>query len=220
MDLPTASQIISKNRVCAHGEVLTNQREVNAMLGLIQQETNRIESRFLEPACGTGNFLAEILERKFSVVDKCYRQCQVEWERYAVLAVSSIYGIDILQDNVEHCRERLLRTFQNQYGRRFNGSIKLRCIDAVKFILRCNIIRGDTLARTTIGTKPGHIILSEWTLVDGGMLKRRTFTLQGLLALNNDPCTSTVAETTDDCSDPCAAKEFAPVHILELANAQ
>jgi hypothetical protein len=220
MDLPTASQIISKNRVTEHGEVLTNQREVNAMLGLIQQETNRIESRFLEPACGTGNFLAEILERKLSVVDKCYRKFQVRWERYAVLAVSSIYGIDILQDNVEHCRERLVRTFQKEYSCRFSGSIKLRCIDAVKFILRCNIIRGDTLARSTIGTKPGQIILSEWTLVNGGLLKRRTFTLQGLLARNDDPDNSTDAETMDECGDPCAAKEFAPVHILELANAQ
>jgi len=220
MDVPTASQIISKDRVSEHGEVLTNQREVNAMLGLIQRETNRIESRFLEPACGTGNFLAEILERKLSVVDKCYRKSLVEWERYAVLAVSSIYGIDILQDNVQHCRARLLQTFKARYDCRFNASTKWRCIAAVRFILRCNIIRGDTLAQSTVGAKPGHILLSEWTLISGGLLKRRTFTFRGLLARDQTAETTLVSDPVENLSSPNPAKEFAPVHFLELANAQ
>ena len=85
--------IVSKQRVADHGEVLTGQREVNAMLDLVKQETERIDSRFLEPACGTGNFLAEILERKLCVVKRRYRRSEIERERYAVLAVSSVYGI-------------------------------------------------------------------------------------------------------------------------------
>src|SRR5438309_3250703 len=101
------NQVKSRERVAEHGEVLTSPREVNAMLDLVKQETERIDSRFLEPACGTGNFLTEILNRKLRVVDKQYRRSQVEFERNLVVAVSSIYGIDILQDNVIACRQRL-----------------------------------------------------------------------------------------------------------------
>jgi len=91
-----APQIKSKQRVVDHGEVFTSEREVNAMLDLVKQETDRIESRFLEPACGTGNFLIEVLHRKLDVVESRYKKSKLEYERYAVLAVSSIYGVDIL----------------------------------------------------------------------------------------------------------------------------
>jgi hypothetical protein len=102
-----ASQVRTKKRVSDHGEVLTGQGEVNAMLDLVKQETERIDSRFLEPACGDGNFLTAILERKLAVVEKRYGKSQLDFERYAVLAVSSIYGIDILPENVRDCRRRL-----------------------------------------------------------------------------------------------------------------
>ena len=95
---PIGQQVVSKQRVADHGEVYTNPREVNAMLDLVKQETARIESRFLEPACGTGNFLVEILNRKLSVVAERYARSRLEYERYAVLAISSIYGVDILAD--------------------------------------------------------------------------------------------------------------------------
>ena len=87
------NQVTSKERVTEYAEVFTGNREVNAMLDLVKQETERIESRFLEPACGNGNFLAEILQRKLRVVERRYRKSQLEYERNAVLAVSSIYGI-------------------------------------------------------------------------------------------------------------------------------
>lgn len=108
--------IVSKKRVADHGEVFTNPREVNAMLDLVRQETERIDSRFLEPACGTGNFLAEVLERKLRVVDRRYRRSQIEYERYTLLAVSSIYGIDLLEDNVLECRRRLLTIVEKHGG--------------------------------------------------------------------------------------------------------
>ena len=112
-------QVVSKQRVLDHGEVLTSNREVNAMLDLVKQETERIESRFLEPACGNGNFLTAILERKLEVVEKRYGKSQVEYERYAILAVSSIYGIDILEDNIQQCRHRLFGVFEWNYSRLF-----------------------------------------------------------------------------------------------------
>jgi len=103
-----SKQIKSKQRVADHGEVFTSPEIVNDMLNLVKQETERIDSRFLEPACGTGNFLAEILQRKLRVVENRYGKSQLEYERYAILAVSSIYGIDILEDNVQECRKRCL----------------------------------------------------------------------------------------------------------------
>src|SRR5512137_775687 len=119
------SQVITKKRVADHGEVLTGKREVNAMLDLVKQETERIDSRFLEPACGNGNFLAVILERKLAVVKKRYGKSQLDFERYAVLAVTSIYGIDILEDNVRQCRHRLYGLFDcDHYSRLFKNHAK------------------------------------------------------------------------------------------------
>ena len=108
-------QVISKKRVADHGEVLTSQREVNAMLDLVKQETERIDARFLEPACGIGNFLTEILNRKLNVVEAKYRRSQLEFERNIVSAISSIYGIDILEDNVIECRKRLFDMANKKY---------------------------------------------------------------------------------------------------------
>ena len=112
--LRTEHQVVSKKRVADHGEVYTSKREVNAMLDLVKNETERIESRFLEPACGTGNFLAEILDRKLTVVQSRYGKNQLEYERYAVLAVSSLYGIDILEDNIKEYQTRLYNSFEQR----------------------------------------------------------------------------------------------------------
>ena len=93
-----AGQVKSRDRVREHGEVFTNPREVNAMLDMVKRETERIESRFLEPACGDGNFLIEIIRRKMAVVKARYAKSPSEYERYAFLAASSIYGVELLQD--------------------------------------------------------------------------------------------------------------------------
>src|SRR5438874_2856770 len=140
-----AAVVRTKKRVADHGEVLTGHREVNAMLDLVRQETERIDSRFLEPACGDGNFLSAILERKLAVVEKRYGKSQLDFERYAVLAVSSIYGIDILPDNVRNCRQRLFDIFDAVYTGRFRRTVKDKCREAVRFILDRNIIWGDAL---------------------------------------------------------------------------
>jgi len=109
------NQVKSKKRVTDHGEVFTSEREVNAMLDLVKQETERIDSRFLEPACGTGNFLVEILRRKLKIVENRYKKSQLEFESYTVIAISSIYGVDILEDNVVECRNRLFEIFDEKY---------------------------------------------------------------------------------------------------------
>ena len=150
----TDKQVVSRQRVIDHAEVYTSAVVVNAMLDLVKQETERIDSRFLEPACGSGNFLTEILTRKLAVVEKVYRKSQLEYERNAVLAVSSIYGVDILEDNVRDCRERLFGLFDADYTRLYKGRAKDDCRDSVRHILGRNIIWGDALTLRTVDPAP------------------------------------------------------------------
>ncbi|GAB4546895.1 MAG: type III restriction endonuclease subunit M [Anaerolineales bacterium] len=175
-------QTISKQRIAKHGEVFTSQREVNAMLDLVKQETERIDSRFLEPACGTGNFLTEILNRKLQVVEKKYRKSQLEFERNLVLAVSSIYGIDILEDNVIECRKRLFEIAEKRYAALFKKKAKDEVHKAIQFILEKNIIWGDALDLKTVGASPHQIIFSEWSFpFNNSQMKRRDFVFAELI---------------------------------------
>ncbi|HNB91452.1 MAG TPA: hypothetical protein PKV31_00990, partial [Saprospiraceae bacterium] len=179
-EIKTDKQVKSKKRVTDHGEVFTNEREVNAMLDLVKQETERIDSRFLEPACGNGNFLAEVLRRKLNVVDQRYSKSQIEWERYAVIAVSSIYGIDILEDNAQECRERLFKIFDERYTTLFKEKCKDDCRRSIKFLLGRNVLWGDALDFTNPDTKQ-PIVFSEWSAVNGSMLKRRDYMFKFLV---------------------------------------
>ena len=173
-------QVKSKKRVADHGEVFTNEREVNAMLDLVKHETERIDSRFLEPACGNGNFLAEVLRRKLKVVDQRYGNIQMDWERYAVIAVSSIYGVDILEDNAKECRERLYTIFDDFYTSLFKDKCKEECRRSIRFLFDRNILWGDALDFTNPSTKQ-PIVFSEWSAVNGSMLKRRDYMFKFLV---------------------------------------
>jgi hypothetical protein len=175
------SQVISKQRVTDHGEVFTGKREVDAMLDLVKQETERIESRFLEPACGNGNFLAEILERKLRVVERRHGKNQLEYERNAVQAVASLYGIDKLEENVTECRQRLFEIFDRQYTARFKPTAKDECRESVKYILGRNIVHGDALTLLTVDRAPRPIIFSEWVLAIGSLIKRKDYTFSDLI---------------------------------------
>ena len=213
-------QVVSKRRIADHGEVYTHQREVNAMLDLVKQETERIDSRFLEPACGTGNFLTEILERKLGVVEDRYHKSQVEYERYAVLSVSSIYGIDILFDNVLECRKRLFDIWDKKYSDSFKSSVKEECRNAVHFILGQNIIWGDALTLRTVGNNPQPIVFSEWSLVFDNMLKRRDFTFQGLLDHESVKDLPLFSDLGDDVFIPTPEKEYPLIHFSKVGNAE
>ncbi len=187
------------------------------MLDLVKQETERIDSRFLEPACGNGNFLAVILERKLAVVEKRYGKSQLDFERYAVLAVSSIYGIDILEDNVRQCRQRLYGVFDcDYYARLFKNRAKNKCREAVRFILDRNIIWGDALTLKTVGENPGYIVFPEWSPVNGSMLKRRDFTFHGLLAHESMKELPLFSDLGEDVFIPTPEKEYPPVHFLKI----
>jgi hypothetical protein len=215
---PVDKQVISKQRVTDYGEVLTAKREVSAMLDLVQQETERIESRFLEPACGNGNFLTVILERKLTVVDKRYGKSQLDFERYAVLAVSSIYGIDILHDNVQQCRARLFDVFDRFYTDRFKGKAKEQCREAIRFLLNQNIVWGDALTLKTVGENASYIVFSEWSPVNGSMLKRRDFTFHGLLAHESVKELPLFSDLGEDVFIPSPERDYSPVHFMEISS--
>lgn len=156
-----ASQTKSKQRVADHGEVFTAEREVKAMCDLVKQETERIESRFLEPACGNGNFLAEVLSRKLAVVKSRYGKSPADYEKYSVLAVTSIYGVELLPDNAAECRSRLFALWNEAYTANNRQVADDQCREAVRFILEEKHPlrrRADTPAG---GRQPHHLCRME-----------------------------------------------------------
>ena len=215
----TSKQVVSKQRVSDHGEVYTHPREVNAMLDLVKQETERIDSRFLEPACGTGNFLVEILARKLAVVANKYKKSQLEYERYAVLAISSIYGIDILADNVVACQDRLFESFNAQYSGLYKTQAQDKCREAVRFILRSNILHGDALTLKTVGdtaTPASPIVFSEWSAVNGSLLKRRDFVYAHLVETSSHREMPLFSDLDEEAYIPEPVKDYPLVHFLEV----
>lgn len=205
-------QVKSKERVSEHGEVFTNQREVNAMLDLVKAETERIESRFLEPACGNGNFLAEVLRRKLTVVDARYLKNQVEWERYSIIAVSSMYGVDILEDNAQECRDRLLGIYTDWYSKNFK-QVKQECIRSVRFLLNRNILWGNALDFTNPQTKQ-PIVFSEWSPGPENKLKRRDFMFKFLVEKTHQFSMFNDEGKATGIDEP--VKDFPPIDYFKL----
>lgn len=211
-------QIKSKKRVKDHGEVFTQEREVNAMLDLVKNETERIESRFLEPACGDGNFLAPILEKKLAIIKKKYGSSQNEFEKMAILGISSIYGVELLQDNVEVCINRLYSIINETYTELYKNKCKNDFMKSVSVILRRNILQGDALTLKRPNNKE-YIIFSEWSLIND-MLKRRDFQYAELADF--DPKKPTlfslreVSDTGEAVFSPMPVKEFPLMHYLKL----
>ena len=180
-------QVKSKQRVADHGEVFTAEREVQAMCDLVKQETERIDSRFLEPACGDGNFLSEILERKLTVVTKKYRRSAYDWERNALLALGSIYGVDIMQDNVLACQERLFEIWNKEYKKVCKKECNDATREAARFILCLNIVSGNALTLMCCDDEGKEletpIVFSEWTFpFNDARMQRKDYTFAELLA--------------------------------------
>jgi len=185
------SQVKSKQRVRDYGEVFTDEREVKAMCDLVAQECDRIDSRFLEPACGDGNFLAEILTRKLVTVKKLYKSNPYDFERYSVLAITSVYGVDILQDNTEKCRKRLFDIWDKEYKAVCKKAVNDETRAAVSYILSKNILCGNALTLMCVDENQNDtqtpIIFPEWSLIAGTKLKRRDFRLDVMLKANDKP---------------------------------
>lgn len=183
-------QIKSRQRVADHGEVYTAEREVKAMCDLVSDECSRIDSRFLEPACGDGNFLAEILGRKLAVVKKKYKKSVIDYEKNSLLAVSSIYGVDILADNVAACRERLFGIWQKEYKSVVKSAYNEDTEKSVHFILSKNIVCGNALTLMCVDDEGKDtdtpIVFSEWAFIMGANMQRQDFTFSELLNRDNE----------------------------------
>lgn len=183
-------QTKSKERVREHGEVFTAEREVKAMCDLVKEETERIDSRFLEPACGDGNFLVEILARKLEVVKRKYRKSTLDYEKNAVLAISSVYGVDIMQDNVIACRDRLFKLWDKQYKAVCKKNTNDQTSEAVKFILSKNIVCGNALTLNKVDENGNDInepiVFSEWAFITGFQMQRQDYIFAHLLEMNNE----------------------------------
>ena len=204
----TKSQIKSRQRVAQHGEVFTNPREVNAMLDLVRDESFRLDSRFLEPACGDGNFLIEILRRKLSKIENI--KSQTEWEFKSLIAVGSCYGIELLEDNAEACRLRLFTEVREQMGKKY-------CTqgyeESLRYMLQKNIVCGDALTYRTADGKP--ITFCEWTPIAGSMLfSRRDFQFDFLV--NQTHQYSLFDEQGEAQSFDEPVRSYPPVHYTQL----
>lgn len=164
----------SKQRVADHGEVFTPLWMVEAMLDLVKGETERIDSRFLEPACGSGNFLVQILRRKLAAVEFKYGQSDFERRHYALLALMCIYGIELLPDNIVECRANLLEILA-EYLRLGGADDFYR---AASHVLSCNLVQGDALKMCT--NEGQAITFAEWGYLGKGKFQRRDFRLDVL----------------------------------------
>jgi len=168
------SLVKSKQRVADHGEVFTPEWMVEAMLDLVKGETERIDSRFLETACGSGNFLVKILMRKLAAVELKYGKSEFERRHYALLALMCIYGIELLPDNIAECRANLLEIFAGYLN--LQPTDELYC--AGFHVLSQNLVHGDAMKMLTHDGQP--ITFAEWGYLGKGKFQRRDFSLKSL----------------------------------------
>ena len=169
----------SKQRVVDHGEVFTPPWMVEAMLDLVKAESERIDARFLEPACGSGNFIGRILRRKLAAVELKYGKSDFERRHYALLALMCIYGIELLPDNVAECRENAMEIFVEYTQANDGDDLHL----AAMHVLKANILHGDALTMKSSNGQP--IAFAEWGYLGKGKYQRRDFRLDVLTGSAN-----------------------------------
>ena len=207
------------------------------MLDLVQNETERIDSRFLEPACGHGNFLMAILMRKLDAVEARYGRSQTEFEAQSLLGLACIYGIDKLDDNVREARARLFELFEDRYRQRFKNSVNKKVLDSAHYILGKNIVHGDALTLKTVpeeslnreqSERPTFdslrnegipIVFAQWSLIDSTRFKRHDYLFDHLVnRIGGDvPLFSDQGE--EAFIPKSVGDDFKPVHYLELSHA-
>jgi hypothetical protein len=173
----------SRQRVADHGEVFTPGWMVEDMLNLVKDESERIDSKFLEPACGSGNFLISLLKRKLQTVEKTYGKSDFEKRQYAVLAIMCIYGVEIQVDNVNECRQNLLSILGEFFGASLTDDLR----GAAKYVLSQNIVHGDAISMRTIKGEDGldqPITFPEWAYLGKGKFQRRDFRFDALTQMS------------------------------------
>jgi hypothetical protein len=205
------SLVKSKKRVADHGEVFTPGWMVEAMLDLVKEESERIDSRFLEPACGSGNFLVQVLRRKLAAVEIKFGKSDFERGHFALFALMCIYGIELLADNIAECRANMLEIFADYLN--LNGSDDL--YRAAAYVFSQNLVHGDARKMLTHDGQP--ITFAEWGYLGKGKFQRRDFSLEILTH-------SSAFSAEDDLFSQLGkheifrpTKEYPPMTVTELA---
>jgi len=206
------SLVRSAKRVADHGEVFTPEWLVRDMLNLVKDETERIDSRFLEPACGSGNFLVEILKRKLAAVQLKYGKSEFERRHYALLGLMCIYGIELLPDNIAECRANLLEIFAEYLGLRKSDEL----YRAAYYVLSVNLVHGDAMKMLTNDGKP--LTFAEWGYLGKGKFQQRDFLLASLTqsAAFSSGGAHRANVSKHEIFTP--AETYVPMTIAELAN--
>ena len=197
----------SKQRVADHGEVFTPAWMVEAMLDLVKAETERLDSRFLEPACGDGNFLVPVLRRKLADVERKYGHAEFDRRHFALYALMCTYGIELLADNVAECRANLLAIFAEY----LNLVATDELYRAAAYVLLQNIVHGDALKMRTHDDRA--ITFAEWGYLGKGKFQRRDFRLDSLAISGSD--TLFAQNGKHEIFTP--AKTYPPMTVGELA---
>ncbi len=205
--------IKSKKRVADHGEVFTPSWMVEAMLDLVRAETDRIDSRFLEPACGSGNFLVRVLQRKLAAVEVKFGKSDFEKRHYALLGLMCIYGIELLADNVEECRANLIDIFAEYLN--LDASDDL--CRAASVVLSFNLIHGDALTMRTSKGEP--ITFAEWGYVGKGKFQRRDFRLDVLTGSSKFSAEDSLFAHLGKHEIFTPIRTYPPMMVRELAEA-
>lgn len=157
----------SKHRVQKHGEVFTPQWVVDKMIAIpgIKEKTKDVFATFLEPSAGEGAFLLAIEDMKLRVVTDS--QGGDSWDTYALWALSSIYGIEFLEDNLAVARQNMLELFVNYHETAHDAPLskKSDLYKSARTVIWANVVQGDTLTRKNLLGK--QIIFSHWERVSG-----------------------------------------------------
>jgi hypothetical protein len=213
MDAKFNQSIKSKQRSVNFGEVNTSEEIINSMLDMVKDNCNRPESRFLEPACGDGNFLCIILKRKLEIIlDKT--SVQEDFEKNSLLACSSLYGIDLLNDNIKDAQERLLNIFLDFYSKKFPNK-KQTVIDSFKFILSKNIVQGDAVNFKKGDSLKEFIVLPEWSLIKNSF-KRRDFAYKDFISYQPMDGDNLFSDLGDEAFIPEPVKEYPLIKYNEV----
>jgi hypothetical protein len=204
------NQIKSKQRVADHGEVFTPAWMVEAMLDLVKDETERIDSRFLEPACGSGNFLVRVLQRKLVAVELKFGKSDFEKRHYALLALMCTYGIELLEDNIAECRANMLEILADYL--KIDESDDL--YRAASYVLSQNIVHGDALKMHTNANQP--ITFAEWGYLGKGKFQRRDFRFDDLTTSSAYSAKGTLWANVSKHEIFTPIKTYPPMTVSEL----
>ena len=173
------SLIKSRKRVTDHGEVFTPAWMVEAMLDLVKGETERIDSCFLEPACGSGKFLVQVLRRKLVAVELKFGKSGFEKRHFALYALMCTYGIELLDDNIDECRAKMLEIFADYLNLEETDDL----YRAAFYVLSQNLVHGDARKMLTHDGQP--IIFAEWGALGKGKFQRRDFRFDKLTEVSD-----------------------------------